>query len=65
MSHSQEELTEHMRDVPRAQAEFLLHGEDGQPHGVPAKQTDHVAQAGQDTEYIPTTATLNCTFNYG
>lgn len=63
MSRSQDELTEHMRDVPRAQAELLLHGEDGQPHGVSAQQADHVAQAGQNTEYIPTTATLHCNFS--
>ena len=47
-----------MRDIPRAQAELLLHGDDGQSHGVPAQQADHVPQAGQDTEHIPTTATL-------
>ena len=53
-------ITEHMRDVPRAKVQLLLHGEDGQPHRVSAEQADHVPQAGQHTEHIPATATLHC-----
>ena len=49
-------ITEHMRDIPRADVELLLHGDDGEPHGVAPQQADHVPQTSQHTEHIPTTA---------
>ena len=41
-----------MRHLILTNVELLLHGEDGQPHGVPAQQADHVAKAGQETEHV-------------
>ena len=45
-----------MGDIPRADVELLLHGDDGEPHGVAPQQADHVPQTRQHTEHIPTTA---------
>ena len=41
-----------MRHLILTDVELLLHGEDGQPHGVPAQQADHVADTGEDAEHI-------------
>ena len=41
-----------MRHLVLTDVELLLHGDDGQPHGVPVQQADHVPDTGEEAEHV-------------